>query len=270
MKRCINRQWPLLVTVFLMLASAAHAQVVGSQHDLTAGGAGQGSTTATDQVCIFCHTPHGSDTAAPVPLWNKVLGNPATYTQYSTLATPTFDSAEAPVGSVSLACLSCHDGTQAMDVVINGPGSGNYNPAGSEIDGTSIGIMTGAPVPMLDTDLTDDHPVSIQYGGGGLTAADPNGQATGPLGDPDFNLPWRDTINSQPIWWVDSAVGTAGVRERTDMLLYTRDDLGIQEPFVECGSCHDPHNASTQGPGSVAFLRVSNAASQVCTTCHIK
>lgn len=260
----------LALCAAMLGTSIAHAQVVGSQHDLTAGGDAQGSTTATDQVCIFCHTPHGSDTAAPVPLWNKVLGAPATYTQYSTLATPTFDSAEAPVGSVSLACLSCHDGTQAMDVVINGPGSGNYNPAGSEIDGTAIGVMVGTPVPTLGTDLTDDHPVSIQYGGGGLTAADPNGQATGPLDDPDFNLPWRDTINNQPIWWVDSAIGTTGVRERTDMLLYTRDDLGIQEPFVECGSCHDPHNASTQGPGSVAFLRVSNAASQVCTTCHIK
>ena len=65
--------------------------------------------------CGICHTPHGADTAAPVPLWNKVLNsNPGNYTRYSTLATPTFDSLEAPVGSVSLACLSCHDGTVAL------------------------------------------------------------------------------------------------------------------------------------------------------------
>lgn len=260
----------LLTVVSLLLGSVVQAQVVGSQHDLTAGGTGQGGTTVTDQVCIFCHTPHGSATTAPVPLWNKVLGDPAAYTQYSTLATPSFDGSEAPVGSVSLACLSCHDGTQAMDVVINGPGSGNYNPAGGEIDGAAIGVMTGAPVPMLDVDLTNDHPISVQYGGGNLVAGDPDGLSTVVLGDPDFNQPFKATINGQPIWWVDGAAGTTGVREKTDMLLYTRNDLGPQEPFVECGSCHDPHNSSTQTASQVAFLRVSNAASAVCTTCHTK
>ena len=159
-----------LLSCALMFAGVSvQAQVVGSQHDLTNNGTGQGGTANTDQVCVFCHTPHGADTDAPVPLWNKVLGAGTTppFTRYSSLATPSFDSAEAPVGSVSLACLSCHDGTQAMDVVINGPGSGNYNPAGSEIDTGAIGVMTGSPVPMLGTDLSNDHPISMQYGGGG-------------------------------------------------------------------------------------------------------
>jgi predicted CXXCH cytochrome family protein len=34
---------------------------------------------------------------------------------------------------------------------------------------------------------------------------------------------------------------------------------------VECGSCHNVHDP--QYPG---FLRKSNAASALCTTCHIK
>jgi predicted CXXCH cytochrome family protein len=254
----------------LLAGISAQAQVVGSQHDLTTGGNAQGSTGNTDEVCVFCHTPHGGDVNAPVPLWNKVLGAPGAYTRYSTLATPTFDSAEAPVGSVSLACLSCHDGTQAMDVVLNSPGSGGYNPAGSEIDPIAIGVMAGTPVPSLGTDLTNDHPISMQYGGGGATVGDGDGTFVGTLGDPDFIAPEKATINLQPIWWVDSPVGTAGTREKTDMLLYTRADLGVQEPFVECGSCHDPHNSSTQTPTMVAFLRVPNTASQVCTSCHVK
>jgi hypothetical protein len=257
--------------VGLLLAGfSAHAQVVGSQHDLTTGGTGQASTPNTDEVCVFCHTPHGGDINAPVPLWNKVLGAPGAYTRYSTLATPTFDSAEAPVGSVSLACLSCHDGTQAMDVVLNSPGSGGYNPAGAEIDAVNIGPMTGSPVPMLGTDLSNDHPISMQYGGGGADVGDADGTAPGPLGDPDFVLPEKATINGQPIWWVDSPAGSPATREKTDMLLYTRLDLGVQEPFVECGSCHDPHNSSTGGPTTVSFLRIDNTASQVCTACHIK
>jgi hypothetical protein len=270
----VRIQSVLLAGGLLLAGFSANAQVVGSQHDLTNGGTGQGGTGNTDQVCVFCHTPHGADTDAPVPLWNKVLGSGDTppFTRYSSLATPSFDSAEAPVGSVSLACLSCHDGTQAMDVVINGAGSGNYNPAGSEIDPGSIGVMTGAPVPMLGTDLTNDHPISMQYGGGGVSATThpADGTFTGTLGDPDFVPPEKILLNGEPIWWVDSNVGTAGTREKTDMLLYTRNDLGEQEPFVECGSCHDPHNAGSQGTGSVAFLRVTNTASRVCTACHVK
>ena len=261
----------LLGIVLLTFGLAAKAQVVGSQHDLTVAGNAQGSTANTDQVCVFCHTPHGADTTAPVPLWNKVLGSGDTppFTRYSSLNTPSFDSQEAPVGSVSLACLSCHDGTQAMDVVINGPGSGNYDPAGSEVDPVNIGVMIGSPVPNLGEDLSNDHPISMQYGGGGATVADPDGTFTGTLGDPDFFPPEKATINGQPVWWVNSNVGTAA-REKTDMLLYARDDLGTVQPFVECGSCHDPHNSSTQGPGSVAFLRTSNAASAVCVACHDK
>lgn len=248
----------------------AAAGVVGSKHDLSTGGGAQATTGATDEVCVFCHTPHGSDVAAPVPLWNKVLGAPGSYTQYSTLQTPSFDSTEAPVGSVSLACLSCHDGTQAMDVVLNAPGSGNYNASGAEIDAVNIGVMTGTPVPVLGTDLTDDHPISMQYGGGGPEASDADGTFAGVLGDPDFHPPEKATVNTNPIWWVDSAVGTAGTREKTDMILYARNDLATVQPFVECGSCHDPHNDSTAGATSVEFLRIVNTNSQICTACHIK
>lgn len=271
----------LVLLGFLFVGSYASAQgfIVGSKHDFTAGGSAQQVTTdaVTDQVCVFCHTPHGADTSAPVPLWNKLITTRA-YTRYSELATPSFDAREAPVGSVSLACLSCHDGVQAMDVVLNAPGSGGYDATGNEIDPGAIGPMTGTPIPVVAEtngvfalDLSNDHPISIQYAGGGLDANDPDGAAD-PLSlvDPDFNVPIKDTINLQPIWWVDSAGGTANTREKTDMLLYTRDDLGVDEPFVECGSCHDPHNSDNSGGTQVSFLRTSNTASNVCTACHLK
>ncbi|MDI6804067.1 MAG: cytochrome c3 family protein [Bacteroidota bacterium] len=35
---------------------------------------------------------------------------------------------------------------------------------------------------------------------------------------------------------------------------------------LECGSCHNPHSVS----GVSMFLRVSNANSELCLTCHIK
>ena len=109
-----------------------------------------------------------------MPLWNKTLPAATSYTRYSTLNTATLDGEEDEVGSVSLACLSCHDGSQAMDTVINAPGSGGFNAAGSEIDPAAIGTMTGtvgAPgaggtIPNLESDLSNDHPISIDYAGG--------------------------------------------------------------------------------------------------------
>ncbi len=254
------------------VAMAATTGIVGSQHDLTTGGQAQGQTAQTNEVCVFCHTPHGG-ASANVPLWNKVLGpqGGATFARYDNGVSSTIDGANAPVGSVSIACLSCHDGTQAMDVVLNLPGSGGYSAAGAQIDPVAIGLMTGEPVPRVGPDLSNDHPISIQYGGGGCSTT--NTACTG-LADPDFRTPQTALINNARVWWLDvTGVGTAGTREKTDMILYTRNEAtvpGGAQPFVECGSCHDPHNSGSKGPTSVAFLRVSNDQSRICTACHNK
>ena len=260
----------------------------------------------TAEVCVFCHTPHGGDSGAAVPIWNRRLGiggvgatavGALGYGRYSALGTTTFDSAEAPIGSVSIACLSCHDGSQAMDNVINMPGSGGYNPAGAPIGGFTGGDQAGGKllpgvVQNLGTDLSNDHPVSMQYGGGGITITTPTVAKTA---DVDFRMP--SVMNAPPgstlgkLWYIetgstDSLNGVA--RDRQDVLLYTRTDVigggGIGQPTVECGSCHDPHNVRNQ-----TFLRVSNAGktsiannsdsiypnanggpSALCLTCHTK
>ncbi|MBF0428487.1 MAG: hypothetical protein HQL94_06150 [Magnetococcales bacterium] len=257
--------------VTVISIGVAFAGIQGSKHDLGTGGASQlGATGGTAEVCVFCHTPHGSDASASVPLWNKKLPSAASYTRYSSLNTSTLDGAETDVGSVSLACLSCHDGSQAMDSVINAPGSGGYNAAGSNMGAGSK--MTGTPIPNLGTDLSNDHPISIQYAGGGLIVTQADGaynKTTGSFGDPDFNPVHKKTINSQPQWWVESGTPD-GIRQKTEMMLYTRGADASRQPYVECGSCHDPHNASTASATQVAFLRTSNAGSAVCLACHSK
>lgn len=265
-----------MVASFVLIAPPAMAQIIGSQHDLGTGGGAQETTPLTGEVCVFCHTPHGSDTSVSAPLWNKTLPS-TTYTRYSSLGTATLDGDEVPVGSVSLACLSCHDGTQAMDVVINSPGSGGWDNSGTqEIDAGAIGVMNavpaGAPIPMLGADLRDDHPVSIAYAGGACTGVfadcDPAAQS---VGDEDFEIAQYASINTRDQWWVDVSTtavpGTPNVREKSDMILYTRDFSGTDGPAVECASCHDPHEST---PRPVSFLRVSNDNSDVCLACHIK
>jgi len=257
-----------------MLPHEAYAGISITKHNLGSTGTGTNTFSGTAEICVFCHTPHGADTSASVPLWNRVLSSPSTYTTYNSLGTTTLDGAVAPVGSVSLACLSCHDGTQALNVMINAPGSGNYNPAGFALSGTWTGpAATATPVGSLNyatasivnigTDLRNDHPIGIQYGGGGETVTTP----TGTFNDPDFKPTNYATINGSPVWWVDTAGGTSA-REKTDMMLYTRTEAtvaGGAQPFVECASCHDPHTSA-----QTTFLRVSNAGSGLCLSCHTK
>ena len=206
-----------------------------------------------------------------------------TYITYDTLQTPSLDGSVAPVGSISMACLSCHDGTQAMDNIINAPGSGGYDVTGGGANGLgytwtgtrvdATGKLTNAStsLSMIGTDLSNDHPIGIQYCGGGLS-----GSATtvsGTCRDTDFTMPQTQLINSNQIFWVDT--GGAG-KQRTDLPLYTRTSGGLG-PLVECGSCHDPHVSTGQaGPATTSqvagdtFLRISNASSAVCTACHVK
>ncbi len=231
--------WPLHAT----------AQIAATPHDLT----GVPGSTDNGEICVYCHTPHGGRTDIEAPLWNK----PATGTSYTTYDSTTMDGDVLAVGSVSIACLTCHDGSQAMDAVINAPGSG----LGTG-DLGPLGVMPPFVAAMLGSDLRNDHPIGVQYGG-----FSPGG--TGKI-DPDFK---GDTegLNSivilgRPRWWVDTSVGTAGTREKTDMILYTRDNGGNDEPFVECASCHDPH----EGGGSPHFMRIDNANSAVCLACHLK
>ena len=273
----------------LVVAGGAIAGVKDSKHNLgSSNSLGSNQTDATGEVCVFCHTPHGSETIdgagakVEVPLWNKKLPSAATFTTYDSLGTSSLDGAIAAVGSVSIACLSCHDGSQAMDVMVNTPKSGTEATAdtvgltaamggGKAWTGTGVNAAgkmingAGLDFPMLGTDLQNDHPIGIQYAGGGIT------DSTTTMKDGDFFAPQKKTINAAPVWWVDTATGNAGKRDKTDMQLYTRTLLvadggaGVAEPFVECASCHDPHNSTTD-----TFLRISNTGSAVCLACHDK
>ncbi len=80
------------------------------------------------EVCVYCHTPHGASTVLDIPLWNRTT-RATTYQTYNQLGTGSFSvaaSASMQPGAQSLSCLSCHDGQTAIDSIINMPGSGRY------------------------------------------------------------------------------------------------------------------------------------------------
>lgn len=252
----------------LLPADDAGAQTIrNTKHDLSSGSTGGLAFSGTAEVCVFCHTPHGAATGT-APLWNKTLPS-AAYQVYSTTVSSTMDAplatdgiaASPSVGSVSIGCLSCHDGSLAMNSVINAPGSGLTNAAFTA--GTWTPALPGgrmaAGVANLGLDLRNDHPIGMHYCGGGPTVAAPGTACV----DPDFRAPLNAAIGGTTVFWVETGGNTT--RHKTDMILYNRVFAGGAAPAVECGSCHDPHtNANT------TFLRLSNAASALCLSCHVK
>ncbi|MGB2817171.1 MAG: hypothetical protein WBA53_16860 [Burkholderiaceae bacterium] len=308
--KLFRRQWiaGALACASLLGAGFAIAQgIKDTKHNLGSLGTGANhvtgtanptdprAATGTEEICVFCHTPHGADTSAAAPLWNKRLPAGTGYQVYSTANSSTIDGEViTTVGSVSITCLSCHDGTQAMDNIINAPGSGGFDVTGGGAAGLGYtwtttgrvdadGRLSPGGIANLGTDLRNDHPIGIEYCGGGLSNTAPNPAAAGPAPvaagackDADFNQPRSTTINGQGVWWVDTggAAGT-GFRARNDMILYTRAFTAGAGPSVECASCHDPHvGAGDAGPNSTVagptFLRVANTNSAVCLACHNK
>ena len=277
-----------------------HSSIVNSRHNLTQSYLGDRAgimNIARNQyveVCVYCHTPHGANSKIDAPLWNRTI-NTSSYTIYD--KPRTLNRPIGQPGPNSLTCLTCHDGTIAIDSIINMPGSGGFNAAQETVvnegfldawqgagvgnhwglgPGTGGGNCTfchnanedfGAPnftVFVIGTDLQNDHPIGILY---------PDEF----IGGVDFKQPMLTTkgggIGSMKVFDTNAN----GLADKDEARLY---DSG-EGPEVECASCHDPHGVPSAGEGSEfipSFLRVSNGnantgvgtPSGLCLTCHIK
>lgn len=104
--------------------------IVGSAHDFS------GSSWSDHEICKPCHTPHNAIPDVP-RLWNHQLTT-ATYTMHAGSGTAAED-----FDIVSRMCLSCHDGTVALDNFGGNTSGNNFIP----------------PKYRLGTDLSNDHPI---------------------------------------------------------------------------------------------------------------
>ncbi len=125
-----------ILVIWILLCSSAYGAISGSAHDFR-------ESNWTQEICVACHAPHNNIDVADAPLWNHDIST-ATYTLYSS---PTFDAEDIsqPVGVTKL-CLSCHDGTVAIDSFGGMEGSTYIS------EGRNLG-----------DDLSNDHPVSFTY-----------------------------------------------------------------------------------------------------------
>jgi predicted CXXCH cytochrome family protein len=203
--------------------AASAGTIVGSKHDFSTGAY---AAATGGQICVGCHAPHNTNASiADAPLWNHALSaSTVVYTMY-TSATMTAKglTATAP-GTTSKLCLSCHDGTVAVNSF-----------------GTTTGTTFLTGNSLIGTNLQNDHPIGVPYD----TAKDPGLVAT------TTNV----TIGGG---------GTTNVKSKTASIASNM----LFNGNVECASCHDVHNTYTAA--TAGLVKVSMAASALCTTCHIK
>ena len=221
------------------MLNTAHDLSVGSTNTLHV--ATGGTIHAAAAICEFCHTPHGGiDTATWTGgtggglLWNRAV--------YA-IAAPawsfyTSDSLNAPavaatdLGPQSLACLSCHDGSLALDSLVNAEGSGHnaaniatwtWTDTNTRLNATKQ-LVNGPAA--LSRDLSNDHPIGFDM---------------------------------SAIIVADGGLDTIANAEADGVKFYGGGGN------IECASCHNPHD-DTNG----LFLRASNTDSALCVACHTK
>lgn len=221
----------------------AFPDIAKTKHNLAREGTAGLSDRGESATCVFCHTPLAVGQDAVLPEWHHSLRQSPPFPIYDHIGRAGRDG-DVFVGSSSLACLSCHDGSQATNIVKN-----DYNhPFGVPYKG-----------PVVELGVRDRSEA-------GLPPVAPHSTAMSGFVE-DFRPALEGTIDNRRVWWVPAG-GVLGLTRRTknDLPLYGHEvELGGGKiPHVECASCHDPHSESR------AFLRIGNAGSRLCLTCHDK
>ncbi len=206
----------------LFAGQASAGTIVGTDHDFSTSGFSGG------QLCVVCHTPHNSDTSvSTAPLWNHEV----TVTTFTMYTSPTMDAAQdAQPSGTSKLCLSCHDGTVAIDSF-----GGNV--------GTDF--MNGDHAVGSGGDLTDDHPISITF------------DTSLAVTDPGLHDPASTTVT----------IGAGGDKTRTGTisnLLLPADKVQCSS----CHDVHN--NFVAAGTGGDPMLKITSNGSEICLACHNK
>lgn len=269
-----------------LLAAQPLPDIRATKHNLSSTSTNAVRAVTEDQVCVFCHIPHGAYQSRPV--WNRNLAyqdNPGLYTLYNST---TLDAIVPRPSGASKLCLSCHDGTLAIGSLMNNDA---IRPANVAMQG---GVTTMPAGPRnLGTDLRNDHPISMVPD----PAADPE-IVLPPAGDdvrlregatpgvkdtvqctschdphlPTYKFLVKDNARGALCTTCHQKPGWIGSRHEASLAPYPATgvtavgDLG-------CLACHAPHNGSSPS----RLLQTSNqsfgtpfpwAEENVCFSCH--
>jgi hypothetical protein len=77
-----------------------------------------------------------------------------------------------------------------------------------------------------------------------------------------------DLVNDHPVGLSVPVQGDYALE--ADIITAGLSLYGASTDEIECATCHDAHDYGTAALGTLPFLAVSNLASGMCTTCHLK
>jgi predicted CXXCH cytochrome family protein len=228
-----------LAIVLALTGSAwAQATIVGSAHDFSS------MAWSGNEICKPCHTPHNAKPQeVSGRLWNHELTT-ATYTLNGHGTDVETGTAVNDMDRISRLCLSCHDGTVALD---------SFGGVNRPTEGVGVNVIPTAY--KLGTDLSDDHPV-------GKHAV---------YSDVDYRNSDGTTQRYKAADYTKNSVTHNGVRltlydsGETRNVTYQGTTTTYKNLVISCYTCHTAH-----GSANPSLLRASNVGSQLCLTCHNK
>ena len=207
----------------LSFARVDKALIINGPHDLRATGSGGVSSGVLGPfyaLCNYCHVAHkfaadaqfgglGAN-GAGVLLWNHTLSAATTYTVYSSWtlqskpnSLQTTGNINADLNNPSILCMSCHDGTVAINSTYTGIVGPGFGSSPVYFSGANLGYVINP------ADANKTHPVDMVYDTNLATSAGMRAPA-GPLGV-DVN-----TTNAVvPLF---------------------------KGGYMECSTCHEPHS----------------------------
>jgi hypothetical protein len=230
----------------LLWPTATQAGILNSPHDFSQRSWNLNNPSDPNAVCTPCHQAHHADSRV-IPLWGHTTST-GPWIMYNTNNVPVSHMVAVPSPTPtgpSLACLSCHDGT----VAVNSYGGGIQGIGGA------YNITNSAN---LGTDLTHSHPISFTY--------DATLVGTGPNQDQ-----WLYNPDTTQVLTPDNGTFVPGNDMTINGFL-----LGGHHR-LECDSCHAVHNQvgtpynAINNPDLVVINGTrGGVGSLLCRSCHNK
>jgi hypothetical protein len=235
-----------LVAAAMLLPYSGKASIIGTAHDFSintnywVGGVAGGDFAvahSSTNVCGECHTIHHAQSAANGPLFiHSPSANIGSFKTYDKAGSGTFPSTLGiTLGSGSLACLSCHDGSVAINSQTSASGVVSYV---GTTNGTTVFINPNDIVTegAQGNDLTHMHPIGVNYDA--AYAALPGKLF---LEANTFNAPGNPSVGSV-----------------------------LENHQVECATCHDIHATIGAAAGKTTGIYTIASGQALCLGCHNK
>jgi hypothetical protein len=227
--------------------SVGKASIIGTAHDFSlntnywvggvAGGDPAVSHSSTN-VCGECHTIHHAQSALNGPLFIHTPSiNIGAFKTYDQAGSATFPSTLGiTLGPGSLACLSCHDGSVAINSTTDVNGNQAYSGGGNSNNAVFIKASAIVTEGASGNDLTHMHPIGVNY-------ASAFGALPGQI---------QSTANTF------SAPGSPTVASV------------LKAGQVECSTCHDIHATIGATAGKTTGIYTIASGQALCLGCHNK